>query len=163
MDEKTIARFWSLVDKSGPIPEHMPHLGKCWLWLGHLAPTGYGYISCFNRPYRAHRLSWMLTHGSIGDRMCACHKCDNRRCVNPSHLFLGTPAENNRDMFIKGRGHILPPRTGTGGLTVDLVRSMREAFAGGETRHNISERYDVPYTTVRDIIAGRTWGYPKPL
>lgn len=86
-------RFWNKVDRSG----------DCWTWQGSRDRKGYGRVSVNQRPVLAHRFSWTLSHGPIPDGLCVLHKCDNPPCVNPEHLFLGTIADNNRDMVAKGR------------------------------------------------------------
>jgi hypothetical protein len=89
-------RFWSRVDTSGG-------LWACWPWTRGRNGAGYGLISQQHRDVSAHRLSWELANGPIPPGLYVCHTCDNPPCCNPSHLFLGTPTDNVRDMYAKGR------------------------------------------------------------
>ena len=87
-DRRTPAsdRFWRRVDKSGPIPEHAPHLGNCWIWLGSSNDEGYGQIKANGRSAYTHRLSYELLVGPIPQGKVLDHLCRVRQCVNPSHL-----------------------------------------------------------------------------
>ena len=95
MDTATTARFWSHVDQDGP--------AGCWEWRGSKRTNGYGYFVTARKKHQAHRLSYALTSGNIPDGMLACHHCDNKACVNPAHLFIGTVRDNAQDMIAKGR------------------------------------------------------------
>ena len=90
---KDIARFWMKVKKTN----------GCWEWQGALHPGGYGRFSIKQKMYRAHRISYWLENLNFASDLFICHKCDNPKCVNPDHLFSGSPKENTQDMIKKGR------------------------------------------------------------
>lgn len=88
-------RFWKKVKKS--------NISDCWIWSGFKNPHGYGGIEIKGGMALAHRVAWELTYGKVPEELYVLHHCDNPTCVNPSHLFLGTQADNIRDMCLKGR------------------------------------------------------------
>jgi hypothetical protein len=96
-------RFWAKVNKDGPVVR--PELGSCWEWMGAIRPNGYGQMSAGRRgqtPLKVHRVAWELAYGAAPTSYVL-HRCDNRRCVRPSHLFEGDQATNLRDTIAKGR------------------------------------------------------------
>jgi hypothetical protein len=89
-------RFWARIEKQE----------DCWIWRGHLNSQGYGQFHCRvagRSGYLAHRLMYRLVHGEVPDGLYVLHRCDVRLCVNPDHLFVGSAADNLRDMVAKGR------------------------------------------------------------
>lgn len=149
-----VDRFWSKVRKTK----------KCWLWVGSIRDNGYGVISksrshllTSHREEYAHRVSWKITRGPIPVNRCVLHKCDNRRCVRPSHLWLGTNKDNTHDMYSKGRA-ASGERHGTAKLTEKLVAEIRRVHAeGGATQRELSLKYEVSQGTINSVLSGKLW------
>lgn len=80
-----------------------PQEDGCWQWTGRIRDGGYGRMKLNGKETRAHRVSWLIHKGDIPNGLCVLHRCDNRLCVNPKHLFLGTRRDNYEDMKKKGR------------------------------------------------------------
>lgn len=149
----TEVRFWKRVIKSD----------GCWIWRGSLFSNGYGKLMVYaDKPPSfgacviAHRVSWQIHHGNIPDGLWVLHRCDNRACVNPDHLFLGTRQENMDDMKAKfrqtfGEGHPAAK------LTDEDIRDIRKRFATGETHRQISLSYPVNRETIGRIVRHQSW------
>lgn len=126
----------------------------CWEWQGYLSPKGYGAIQSDGANIlRAHHAAWILHCGPIPAGMYVLHQCDNRRCVNPGHLFLGTQADNVADMCAKGRQRTNPKRI----LSAAQIPAIRERLAKGETLRSIAEDHGVSLYTIHDIKRGHSW------
>lgn len=147
-----VEKFWNrfTVDESG-----------CWIWhgavLGRGKGKGYGRIAARTggkrRSFLAHRLSYMMMRGPIPDGMCVCHRCDRQACVNPSHLFLGTPADNNKDAAAKGRTQRGEARKNAR-LTVDDVVQIRKST---DMNKDIAIRFGVSAGAISGIRLGNKW------
>lgn len=152
-------RFWTKVDKNGPVPEHRPELGACWVFTAHRNRKGYGWIWFEGELRQAHRVAFFLAHGRWPEP-CALHHCDNPSCVRAEHLFEGTLEDNNKDMKAKGRSRGGAPtgvRNANAKLDADRVRELRASFGPGVTKASLARRYGICDTTVKKILTGRTW------
>jgi hypothetical protein len=122
--------------------------------------NGYAQYRLYGKKYLCHRLSWILTYGNIPDGLCVCHTCDNPKCVNPEHLFLGTQADNMRDKSRKGRSSgkiMLNEENPASKLTQNNVREIRIMRENGETLEVIAKRYNVAIATIHRVLSGITW------
>lgn len=128
-------------------------VGKCWEWQGAKNSKGYGSISIAGNLILVHRLSYRAHIGKIGNSF-VCHRCDNPKCINPAHLFLGTPAENARDMFKKGRGNPNPSRK----ISATDARSIRDKFATKKYKvTQLASEYGLAREYVHAILRGEYW------
>jgi len=133
----------------------------CWIYVANKKRTQSGHVAAMFRGVQtfAHRAVWALTHGDIPEGLCVLHRCDNPRCVNPDHLFLGTPADNARDMVEKGRS-LSGERNPKAKLTAFQVNEIRQLKKGGAGTTELARRFGVDRTTIQQIMRGATWS-PK--
>ena len=151
MNKTLEERFYEKIE-----PE--PNSG-CWLWIEHLTPKGYGAMSYQGKKKRAHRVSYQIHNGPIPADKMVLHKCDNRSCVNPTHLYLGTHSENMLDMVTRGRQN--KPKgssQGSSKLTEQEVKEIRQIYKDGEiTCSELGDRFDVTAQNIWFIVNRRTW------
>lgn len=147
-------RFWSQVQRGGS--------ETCWPWTGKKIKGGYGdFVRFVDGKWThsiAHRWSWVEANGPIPRGLFVCHRCDNPPCVNPSHLFLGTALDNERDKIAKGRLECrVGERNPNARIGPDDVREIRRLRGEGRTLAGIARRYGLHPETVRRIALGRSW------
>lgn len=133
----------------------------CWGWTGFFNTFGYALFKCNalrnGMTFAASRASWIIHYGEISSRkIFVLHKCDNRKCVNPDHLFLGSHKDNMKDMKDKGRA-ASGERHGMAATTAKDVLKMRELYRSGQSSNNIAKIFKVSGRQVLRIVLGDTW------
>jgi len=134
---------------------------KCWIWKGSVGGCRYGGFYFNGKPELSHRMSWIIHYGPIPDGLYVCHKCDNTKCVNPKHLFIGTQADNNKDARLKGRAVLNKGPNGSKHYLAKLDESkvckIWELIKQGFTQREIAKRYDVCFQVINNIWKRKTW------
>src|SRR5689334_12943727 len=129
----------------------------CWTWIGSTIPVGYGMLyGPGGRNLLAHRVSYEILVGPIPAGLWVLHSCDNRLCVNPRHLHLGTAADNTAEAVSRGR-MAAGERNGRARLTAEGVAELRSLILAGISRTETARRMGVSRQAVSDIVCGRTW------
>jgi len=129
----------------------------CWNWQAYKF-KGYGQIRINGKTYKAHRVAYQLYVGEISDGMCVCHSCDNKSCVNPDHLFLGTQADNMHDCSDKGRESSGEKRWNTK-LTNAQVLTIRAMHREGVRNCDLAKEYGVARPVISRIVNRRRWAH----
>ena len=151
-------KFWSRVNKNGQVPNHAPELGNCWEWVAGKFVTGYGGFYLNKKMLYAHRVSWTNHFGEIPEGVFVCHRCDNRACVNPMHLFLGNQKENMDDMIKKKRARHPVGEFNHSKLTTEKVLEIRRRYSNGETNKSwLGIEFGICRTTIGAIVCRRKW------
>lgn len=146
-------RFWNKVDKTD----------FCWNWVGGSRGNGYGCIKINKKTIDTHRFSWELHFGTIPEGMLVCHKCDNKRCVNPEHLYLADYKTNNRDardriIFAKKIYKCKPLPYSKLKLNKKKADEIRGKYKTGFYSYRIlAKEFGVHFTHIRDIIKNERW------
>lgn len=162
LNEDFPQRYWSKVNKNGPIPQHRPELGPCWIWTVATCFGDYGQISGgFGRLVKSHRSSWVLHYGPIPTGMWVLHKCDVGRCVRPDHLFLGTRQDNINDMVRKGRqrsGDHNGIKHGMHKLLEEDVLDIRKKFETNLwTQRELAAFFGISFQMIHLIVRRKNW------
>ncbi len=130
----------------------------CWVWQGEINPKGYGIIYRKGKKFKAHRWMWITHQGEIPEGMCVLHRCDNRPCVNPDHLFLGTAMVNAQDMVTKNRQAAkLTPQQ------IDEIRLRHRPKCQFNGTRALAKEFQVSGATIEEIVSRRGWKHlPEP-
>lgn len=133
----------------------------CWEWQGAISSGRYGHMWCVDKNVYAHRISYALHYGPIPEGMLVLHKCDNTKCVNPDHLFLGTHQDNMDDCVNKRRiAH--GSKNGQSKLNEEQVLEIKKELADSKDWHvvkTLAKKYGVHNTTIYKIRNGSTWSH----
>lgn len=140
-------RFWEKVDVGSA--------DECWTWKASINRLGYGSIGWNRKVVEAHRVSFFLANGIWPGEKHVLHSCDNRACVNPSHLRLGTHRENMKDMSVRSRADKHSKRL----LTIEQAREIRAKRESGVTLRGLAKEYGVSKSVIDGIVYG--WRYKE--
>lgn len=126
----------------------------CWNWIQYIDTYGYGGFA----QKKAHRKSWQIHNGVIPDGLHVLHKCDNRKCVNPNHLFLGTNADNMADKMRKNRNIVGKRHQGASNINAKLTNEQAIfIFMSSLSYNKLAEQFNVCETTIANIKKGKTY------
>ncbi len=140
---------WKRIDKKSD--------NECWEWMGPITGRGYGSISIDCKECAVHRLVYELIIGFIPNGLCVLHHCDNKKCCNPSHLWLGTNQDNVNDRDNKQR-QCLGEKNGQAKLNQNDVRDIRRIYDGKINTFTIlGKKYGVHISTIKSIIYRTNW------
>ena len=128
----------------------------CWEWQGSIDSCGYARVNVGGKNLTASRYAYGIFVGAIPDGLCVLHRCDNRKCVNPEHLYAGTKRDNSNDALERGR-HAIGERHPRARLTELAVVEIRRAASGGETQRSIARRLRVSRAAVWSAVHGLSW------
>lgn len=135
----------------------------CWIYTGSTNQAGYGQFRVNGYLYRTHRLSWEIHNGPIPAQMKVLHHCDNPKCMNPTHLFLGSQQDNVNDCKFKGRfksnAGSCNPKAFLNECEVIQIKELLRAgkFSQGEIAH----KFKISRSTINNIATGKTWCHVK--
>ena len=159
MSQEEIDRFWSYVDIRSE--------NECWNWKKSLQ-YGYGQIGFKRKVYRANRIAYYLTYGEIPEDLFICHKCNNKACCNPNHLYAGTAKENSIDAKFAG---VLGPEHYENipkgechkfaKLSEKDVLDIKSRLVNNESIREIAKQFNVTYQNISLIKTGRAWKHVK--
>ena len=142
------------------INEKIDKTGSCWKWTGALDSNGYGSIMLTNKALNLRtaakvcRILWETLNGPVPEGKYVLHKCDVRACVNPDHLYIGTPSNNMQDMWDRGR-HPKPKLHAV--MNIQDVLEMRKRYDQGESMKHLAKHFGYRYKTVWAAVRGVNW------
>lgn len=141
------SRFWSKAEVGDKT--------SCWDWKFSVCGAGYGKFRDYGSKHKivsAHRKAYEIAFGAVPSGMHVCHRCDNKRCVNPAHLFAGTRSENVRDMYQKGRHPVQK-------LTPEITAEILERLYMGFSQEAIGRRLGLHQKTISRVKQGKALQY----